>query len=371
MEKIIMAEYKKSVTIVTIFDHYNIGNRLQNYALQEVLKSIGLNVNTLQFIPNKITNITRFKWFIQKLCRYKLPGDTDYWKLFVPRELKFEKFNKTYIQTITIFDMSKLNTLPSDFWVVGSDQVWNILWYTDFEIEGKIYFLEFVKDCPKISYAASFGVNSIPEKWRTRISKQLEAFKALSVREESGEKIIERLTGLKAEVHVDPTLLLSRKEWDSLAKKPAKVNFSKDYLLAYFLGEKSDATKEIIHNVAKENKLEIFNLLDFEQPGLYTVNPAEFLYLVKNARIIMTDSFHACVFSFIYRKPFLVFGREGLGMDMSSRMDTFTRKFHLENKRFRGIIPADLFKCNYEEGYAVLEEEKKKSINYLKKFIVI
>lgn len=366
-----MAEYKKGVTIVTIFDHYNIGNRLQNYALQEVLKTLGLNVNTLQFIPNKITKKTRIKWFIQKICGYKLPGDTNYWKLFVPREFKFEEFNKTYIKTIAISDMSKLNSLQSDFWVVGSDQVWNILWYNDFEVEGRIFFLEFVKDSPKISYAASFGVNSIPEKWRVRLSKQLESFMALSVREESGKNILERMAGLKAEVHVDPTLLLGRKEWDFLAKKPAKVNCSKGYLLTYFLGDKSDVTKEIIHKIAKEKRLEIFNLLDFEQPDLYTVNPAEFLYLVKNARIIITDSFHACVFSFIYCKPFLVFEREGLEMDISSRIDTFIRKFHLENKRFRGENSVDLFECNYEEGYAVLEEEKRKSINYLKRWIIV
>ena len=367
-----MAEYKnkKRIMIVTIYDHPNIGNRLQNYALQEVLKSLGLNVYTLQFTPNRITNKTKLKWFIQKLCCFRLPGDTFFWKLFVPRELKFEKFNKAHIKTVVAYNKAKLDALQADFWIVGSDQVWNVLWYTDFEIEGRVYFLEFVKNSPKFSYAASFGIDSIPKKWKSRISKQLKAFMALSVREESGKQIIEELTGLDADVHVDPTLLLDKKEWDCLVKKITTGDFSNNYLLTYFLGDKSDITRDIISKIAKENCLKICNLLDFKQPDLYAVDPAEFLYLIKNARVVITDSFHACVFSFIYGRPFLVFSREGLGIDISSRINTFTRKFHLESKIFQGNIPDDLFDCNYSDGYAVLEEEQKKSINYLKSIIV-
>ena len=350
---------------MTIYDHPNIGNRLQNYALQETLKKLGLSVSTLNFTQNKINKATKLKCIIQKISGYVLPGDLNYWRFIFPRELKFERFNKLFINTVSIYDISKLFQYKSDFWIVGSDQVWNILWYNDFEKERYVYFLDFVESKKKISYSASFGVKNIPDKWSGWIGERLHNFRTISVREESGKEIVEKLTGKKAEIHIDPTLLLSSDEWDHVKQKPDHIDFSEPYLLTYFLGNKSCNTNRVISKIAEDYKLKIYNLLDYEQPELYTIDPAEFLFLVKNAAIVLTDSFHACVFSFIYGKPFLVFDREGLDMDISSRIDTFIHTFHLDRKRFSEDIPDNLMEHNYDEGMFVLEKERKKSLEYL------
>ena len=196
--------------------------------------------------------------------------------------------------------------------------------------------------------------------------KELKKFKAISVREEAGKKIAKELTKREdIEVLVDPTMLLKKDEWEKLEKKPKKLETGKKYILNYFLGEISKEKKDAIENFAKENGYEIINILDTKSP-FYKTGPSEFLYLVHNAEIVFTDSFHACVFSILYNKPFYVIERVAKGMkNMNSRIDTLLNKMGLQNRKFESVIETN---CEdiYEEVNKKLNIEREKALSFMK-----
>lgn len=354
-------EESKKAGIVTIYDpNPNYGNRLQNYAVQETLKKLGLEVETLSFEQSKINFKVLIKYYLQKISGYKLPGEKNFWKLYIPKVIKFENFNKKYIKTVKINNLKEIR--EKDFFVVGSDQVWNPEWYEDCKIKKEMYLLTFADDSKKICFSPSFSVEKLPSKWEEWFKVNLNKFPRLSVREDTGAKIIENLTGRKAEVLIDPTLMLSKEEWKKLSADN-KIT-EKDYILTYFLGGRDEKTDEDFKKYSKELDTKVYNLLDYSQPDIYTSDPCEFVNLIDNAKLVVTDSFHACVFSFIFKKPFLLYNRIGKS-DMMSRMDTFLKKFKLERKYIFSKEKNELLECEYEQGYEILKQEQKKVYKFL------
>ena len=169
-------------------------------------------------------------------------------------------------------------------------------------------------------------------------------------------------------------MLLSAAEWNKIAKKPKQIDKtkSKKYILNYFLGELSDKRRKQIEQIAKENNCFIINILDKNSP-CYTSGPSEFLWLEKNAFLVCTDSFHSSVFAILFNTPFIVFNREEKNVDnMNSRIDTLLSKFKLEDRRYNGKkITKENLKHNYTEAYKILEKERKKSEEFLKKALDI
>ena len=253
-----------------------------------------------------------------------------------------------------------------DFVISGSDQVWN----PTFGRLRDVDLLCFVEPDKRVAFSASFGVSYIPEDIENKVGKALKKFKAISVREDVGKKIVEDLTGrTDVEVLIDPTMLLTADEWDKVSKKPTMLKNDK-YILNYFLGNLSDERRNEINRVAKENNCEVINILDKESP-FYECGPSEFLYLEKNAFLICTDSFHSSVFGILYNTPFLVFEREDNNASMNSRLDTLLSKFKLEDRRYKGKITKKDLKCDYKEAYNILDKERIKSMNFLKKALDI
>ena len=165
-------------------------------------------------------------------------------------------------------------------------------------------------------------------------------------------------------------MLISAEEWDKVSKKPKQLKTNK-YILNYFLGNISKEADIEIHRIAKENNCDIINILDKNSP-FYLTGPSEFLYLEKNAFMVCTDSFHSSVFSIIYNVPFVVFEREQKGVPvMNSRIETLLNKFKLNDRKFTGKITNDKLKANYEDREKILEKEKKKSIDFLKRALDI
>ena len=257
-----------------------------------------------------------------------------------------------------------------DKFIVGSDQVWN---YT-FKGFKDIFFLNFSNKEKNIAFSASVGVDKIENNYIDRFTKGLENIKHISVREEKAKEILEPLCPNKdIQVVLDPTMLLTSDEWDKIAKKPKQLKKynNKKYILNYFLGELSEERKKEIERIAEENDCFIINILDKNDP-FYTTGPSEFLYLEKNAFLICTDSFHSSVFAILYNTPFLIFDREQNGVEsMNSRIDTLLSKFNLNDRKFNKKIKKEQLKCNYAEAYKILEEERKKSLNFLKKALDI
>ncbi len=162
-------------------------------------------------------------------------------------------------------------------------------------------------------------------------------------------------------------MMLNAEEWDKVVLRPKQLKTDK-YILNYFLGNLSQERKQEIERVAKENNCEIINILDIDS-GFFSTGPSEFLYLVKNAFLVCTDSFHSCVFSILFNRPFLVFDREDNVVSMNSRIDTLLNKFLLESRKYTGKIEKEQLSVNYEKSYEILEKEKTKANEFLKEVI--
>lgn len=356
------------VYIITIYDpNPNYGNRLQNYAVQYVMEKMGITAETISFEESKTTIKNFAKYLLQVLSGYKLPGDTNYWRCEAPRQIIFEKFNRDYITTYKIRSLAETDKLQADYYIIGSDQVWNPNYYGESQLKKNIYFAAFAEAEKKVCFSPSFGIQELPQEWIPWFREQLLSFRYISVREEAGAGIVKRLLDKDAEILIDPTMMLTACDWMKLAKEPVHVDFSKPYILTCFLGGRSEKAEKDLAAYAGENGLAVYHLQDFSQPHIYAAGPCEFIYLVSQARLVMTDSFHACVFSFLFRKPFLVYDRAGKGDSMMSRLYTFLDKFSLRRKYADSGIPNDIFECHYEEGYKRLLTEREKVKQFLNK----
>lgn len=347
----------KKIGIITVCGNNNYGNKLQNYALQTVLEKKGFAVNSLWIDCMHYCNKCKQ---IMKVI-YK-----DIHSIFCKREKNFIKFNKEFIKyykkRIIFTEQLHKEEKKFDFFIVGSDQVWNYGHVNNFDI----FLLKGINQIKKISYAASFGVEIIPQNLKRTYIDGLKDFKCISTREDKGQEIVKEITGRKdTEVLVDPTMLLTAKEWDKVSKKPEMLKTTK-YILNYFLGELSNERKSEIERIAKDHECEIINILDKKSP-FYECGPSEFLYLEKNAFLVCTDSFHSSVFAILYNTPFLVFDREDKIESMNSRIETLLSKFNLEDRKYKGKITSKDLKANYSEAYKILEKEREKSKKYLEK----
>lgn len=342
------------IGIITINDDNNYGNRLQNYAIQEVMCKQGIDVVTLK--NNPILNIK--KYFLLRYIKFKISTS----KINnLERHCKFMEFNRNIkFSNKYVTPYSNLNNIY-DYFITGSDQVWNPTFGRLREVD----LLEFTIPEKRISFSASFGISSLPEQYNEKLKNALKDYKAISVREDAGKKIIEDVVGRKdVQVLVDPTMLLTAEEWDKVAKKPEQLKTDK-YILNYFLGELSEKRKAEIDRIAKENDCEVINILDKNSP-FYCTGPSEFLYLEKHAFLVCTDSFHSSVFAILYNIPFIVFGREDNTVSMNSRIETLINKFNLKNREYNGKeITKENLNHDYTEAYEILNEERKKSMTFL------
>lgn len=361
-------------TIITIYDpRPNYGNRLQNYAVVSVLKKFGCQVETIAFEKSNISinKKTMIKYQIQKLFRFNLPGDTNYWKCDFKKRLTFHRFNKKYIATKNISTLDEAKEIQTDYFVLGSDQVWNPAWYGSCSLKKDLFLLTFARPEQKVCFSPSFGVEQLPKEWEAWFKEHLSTFPTISVREEAGAKIVKELTGKDATVLIDPTMMLDSSQWIKIARKPKSINCDKPYIVTYFLGNRSQRIENDLQKYAKENSLAVYNLLDYDQPDVFVADPSEFIYLIANAKLVMTDSFHACVFSFLFNKPFLVYSREDSEGNMMSRMDTLLGKFDLKRKYVDSGLSNDIFECDYSNGYKQLVKERAKAEAFLHKSLHI
>lgn len=367
----------KKVGIVTITDYNNYGNRLQNYATQQVIEKMGYSAES---IKNTYGNNKSIKALIKKTMEkgfkesfYAIKRRSQEKKtrlIYEEREEKFKNFTKEYIKETDYFITP--DSIPDnlgskyDYFVTGSDQVWNPIYRN----ESPVDFLQFAPAEKRIAFSPSFGVSEIPERTKKKYSKWLTEIKALSVREEAGAKIIKDLTGRNAETLVDPTLLLNNEEWLSIAKV-STVKPKKQYFLTYFLGEISKKDKLEIEKFGVDNNLVMLNLNNIKDKDSFLVDPAEFIDLINSAAAVFTDSFHGAVFSIILNTPFIVFDRiENGEVKMSSRIDTLLNKFNLFKNHYRNNDSLNnvlLQDKNYQSVIKILNLEKEKSLKYLEK----
>lgn len=357
----------KKVAIVTLYGNDNYGNKLQNYALQLTIEKLNFEVLTLKNINNCKNNfeflITKSLFNIKYIIKSLIPK----YRYTCLRYNAFIKFNKQYLKysNKNVYIMNKpTNFYKNCYYCIGSDQVWN-----PYASSNLTFFLgKYFPYDLTFSYAASFGVNQFSEDQTKLYSEYLPKIKNISVRETMAKKIVNQITDRNdVDVLIDPTLLLEKTEWVKIEKCVNKAKNQK-YILNYFLGNLSDERRMVIEKIAKENNCIIINLLD-RNSEYYATGPSEFLYLEENAFLICTDSFHSCVFAFIFDRPFMVFDREDSNENMSSRIENLLEKFELSDRHYNDNAKEINVDHDYSKGYKILEIERKKTSKFLKRVL--
>lgn len=310
------------IAIMTIQSR-NYGNRLQNYALQTLLERLGHSPESLKrdagFYGSARSKL-RTIWHAAGRVRH----ENDKIAAFD----RFDRENIRLSQSIASSDfVSRDIEKLFDCFVIGSDQIWN----PEFNGSSEVEYLPMVPKGKKIAYAASFGVADLSANLE-RTGNLLEGISSVSVREYAGARIVENLTGRSVPVVLDPTLLLSLQDWESIAKKPMRVSCDRPFAFKYMLG--NDVNNEQVREYAKLCGLEVIDVMDER----LSIGPSEFVWLVARSSLVCTDSFHASIFALLNHKPLAIFERVSLDADMSSRFDTLCSLFGIGRKRSSELL---------------------------------
>ena len=326
----------KKIGIITFCNCMNYGAELQAFALQKKLNLLGADAEVIHIEKEKWamqgsywTILTAIKKRIQMfgfwggtLKTIGLIKD----KLAVRKAAKlnrdkqalkaevFDSFFNNYIRhsaryyTLDELREGKLD-IAYDVIVAGSDQIWNYMQthYLD------VFFLEFAKrlNTKKVSYAASFSVDSIPAALHAKYRHLIENINAISVRELSGQKLVSQISDRKAELVLDPTFLFTSKEWVEMVANPDYMKDDKRYVAIYTLSG-SKYIYGLAKKIGKELGAEVVNIKsgyvrikgDEGITHLYDVGPREFISIFSHAVYVITDSFHGTAFSINFNVPF-------------------------------------------------------------------
>lgn len=316
-----------NIGIVTFWwSHDNYGQLLQCYALQRYLKEKGHNAYLIRYDSNSDILPKNILRFIKKNLM------SVYTKIKFYKSIKkrnFDVFRQDYIaQSKNIYkSISELRNNPpkADIYIVGSDQVWSCIMSP---IQRKknlasAYFLDFGNNNVKrISYAASWGTDNISPEYEAFITPLLNRFSAVSVREKTGIALCKKCGVQKPVCVPDPTFLLSAKEYcNELLRE--QVTYDDDYIMLYLLNNTFNFNKQKIFDFAKNNKLQVKyvtgNGLTDSYEKIYATIP-EWLNLIKNAKYVITNSFHCSVFSVLFHKQFGVIPLSGNYEKLNTRM---------------------------------------------------
>ena len=333
---------------LTLDGYENYGQVLQRYALQRVLKNFTESVEVLWHQRGKY-----FPPQVLELNRYSLGNKRDAAFNSVRRN-KIKEFNDANI--CTRFDVPYLEDLADeyDFFVVGSDQVWNPKKY----FKGR--FLEFAPRRKRIAYAASIAVSELPDDVKDYYREKISEMPYVSLREKEGVDFVEKLTGKKPLLVVDPVFLLTTEDWRKLSKRPAWLNkkiYDNGYIMTYFFNGTPPRSIEIFANELNLPLINMYNINNFDH---YITGIEEFLYLIDHATLIDTQSFHGTAFATIFERPFISRGN-------NSRVKTLLELFNL-NERVLDTklkINDDVLKIDFTRRDEVLPFERAKAFKFL------
>lgn len=371
------------IAILTLPLHTNYGGILQAYALQTILERMGHEVVVLSrnFNIVKYPPIWKYPLYIIKRCFKKIIlqqnieifSEYHHNKTYRIISQYTQEFINKYIHTHIIDKFDELNEKDFDCIVVGSDQVWRkkyFIYHYATAIE-KAY-LSFAKDwnVKKIAYAVSFGsdVWEYNDRDTNKCKEFIKQFQAVSVREKSGMLFCKEKFDVDAIQLLDPTLLLQKEDYLKLLNNNIKP--SPGNLMVYILDE-NEETEKILAEVIKKTKLCPFKVIakkasettkneEIIQPPLES-----WLRGFYDAKFIVTDSFHACVFSMIFNKPFMVIGNKSRGI---ARFWSLLDAFNLEDRLVSSLEEARN-KINFKEPNVLdkINDMRTPSLSYLKR----
>lgn len=359
-------KYWKRVAIITHFhDSINYGGVLQAYALRKVIDSMGYKCEQLRYqksrghseplvlkikdlfinhLKNAISannligfTISAIKYSVAIIPRKIIQLIVYHRESFESRHENFSQFNKIHIPSSDVYTKDTIHNASSkyDIFITGSDQVWNPNWFYE------EYYLAFVPDNkPKIAYAASTAVSFITQDQKKLMKPLISRFQSISVREENAPSLLMDMTDKKIEWVIDPTLLLTAKEWNQIAtENPVK----EPYVFSYILGDNWKNPRAAA-SFAKQKNLKMVTFPYVASMSSWQAffgdihcygGPNEWLSLISDAEYVITDSYHAVIFSIIYQKKFIFLRRNAddeIG-SMNSRMYSLCKMFPEIEKR--------------------------------------
>lgn len=356
---------------LTCHDVYNVGAGLQAFALQKYLLDKGNDVEIIDYKPVYLSG--HYSLFTINNPKYrkpvinilyliaKLPNRIK--RLISQRKKRFDLFKKEYLLLTSkkyssnseMFDQFQ----DADIFIVGSDQVWNPLFQNG---KDPAFFLDFASDSKvKISYAASFATDQLSEEDEKRMYPLLSRFDEISVRESRGIELLNKM-GLNAICVCDPVILIDQDVWKSLA---VYQNNRKKYIF-YYDFDNNSKVQAVIRKYADEMNYDVLSVT-YAEGMIYCrdMGPLEFLGYIMNAEIIVTNSYHATVFSVIFHKPFYVFSRKE---NLNSRIEDFITYLELQNKCY-SLNSLGSIEYSWEEIDEKVIKLREKSEDYLQKWI--
>lgn len=305
------------IKTITCHDVYNTGASLQAYALSAYLKKLGHQVEIIDYKPDYLNH---YELWGVKNPRYNKPIFREIYNILkFPRRVKercskrkkaFDYFKNTYLtvtdKTFKSNEALEKEYIDADIIFAGSDQIWNTIFqngkdpafYIDFAPTGVI----------RASYAASFATEDVVEEYKKQVGLWISKLDFVSVREKSGIAILQKLGIHEAQHVVDPVFLLARSEWESLLNNDTE---DEDYLLIYDFDNNEELNNKAVE-LAKRNGWKIYSLFPNAicDKCFFDEGPLEFVGLIKNAKMVLSNSFHATAFSIIFEKQFIVYERK-------------------------------------------------------------
>jgi hypothetical protein len=380
------------VAMLTMQRSLNYGAVLQSYALQQTICRFGVHCEILDLLrpvhegyrssprsaalpPYCITSglsrpsmMVQIKGHVRRLLEIMIDHR---------RHQRFRRFDQEYLtyssNSFQCVDDLYAASLDYDAYVTGSDQVWN----PTYPYSPEPYFLTFARlGLKRIAYAPSFGVSQLDVGVHDQYRAWLNGINQLSVRERHGAAIIKELTGRQAEVVLDPTLLLTESDWSMIAKNPKT---RKPYIFCYNLGDNPDIMT-LCRHLQLQTGFRIYSLGNhLRHPvsgvnGIVNAGPQEFLGWIKNAAVVVTDSFHGTVLSVNMRKPFFIIPGQVWGRNSrNSRLESILEILDLKDRVWTQRLPLpstlniNFDYCNTER---LLIIERIKSLRFLRDAIM-
>lgn len=327
------------VRTITCHDCYNLGASLQAFALQQYLTSQGHDVRVIDYKPDylsqhfKLSNIANSKYnkpVIRELYLLaKLPGRLR----GRGRKKVFDRFTKKYLnltRRYNSYEELKADPPVADVYIAGSDQIWNTIFRNG---RDKAFYLDFGPDIVRrVSYAASFATPDIVSHYKDFVREELKNFDSISIREKTSLPLLKALGRGDGKAVCDPVFLLDRSEWQSLMDEnplPPQIAplTSIPYILLY-LSDNSRNIEQTAKAMREKTGWKIYTVGPvtgaYADRHIDTAGPLDFLHLIDKSQFVISNSFHATVFSLIFEKLFCTVNRiEGINERMKSVLEDY------------------------------------------------
>ncbi len=294
--------------IVTTYDPRDYGNRLQNFAMHTILSELGLDCETLIPRQNRKTQYRRKRESHIRKLYHADPAEAQKTSPEITRQIRFEAFEKQYLPSRKLDTVAFSTDLARDYkWIVtGGETVWNPWIRGNL---GKIdnQLLGFARSGQRVCMAPSVAAEVVPEHLRQTYHDRWVKYPRLNVRFPEDARLIRELTGREADILLDPVLLVDSKHWQALMRPLPDFEAQEGTCLVWFRKRSAipeEAESRISAFLAGEECPRCFLGTRGEGPA-FTAGPEEFLYLLNESRVVVTDAYYGVVFALIFGKPFV------------------------------------------------------------------